>query len=118
MEEIISAPIQGTYFLKFDNIEHAYSVFVANGVELVDEKLPSTATIDGVQFALDVVFGTGVIHAKTGNTLTITDENGVEMQIDETAPVAGFHVNVSAMPDVLREFMLDPQPAYPKCVFA
>ncbi len=114
-EEIIEAPVtQGTYFLHFDNEEHAYSVFVSNGVELVDEKLPSTATIDGVQFALDVVFGNGIVYTSTG--VMLTDEEGNEYP--ETAPVAGFHVNVSAMPDVLREFMLDPQPSYPKCVFA
>lgn len=109
--------IKTDLFLKFADEAEAKEILVQNDVVLVDGKIPDTAVIAGYQSAIDVLFGTGIIHAPTGEKTT-TD--GIEYPV--MAPVPGFHVNIRILgdyfPDGLQDYAIDPEPSTPKCVFA
>lgn len=124
-------------FLKFTNKAQAESVFEQIGVYPVDGSLTQTAYLeDGTIMSVDVLFGTGIVRSPTGNMI-----DSPEGTIPETAPVAGYHVNVrcvkaipyneadfvdgqyvgdtnSLLPAALIPYAMNPEPSNPKCRFA
>lgn len=111
--------IKTDLFLKFADEAEAKEILVQNDVVLVDGKIPDTAVIAGYQSAIDVLFGTGIIHKPDPSGATITAD-GTEYPVMVAVP--GYHVNIRIMgecnPEAFQPFMLDPEPTTPKCVFA
>ena len=106
------------YFLKFDNKAAAEAAFLTAGVGVdADGKLPSHTMVGHDAMAIDVLFGTGVVMAPTGNSVIV---DGVS--VPEMSPSDGYHVNIrffgSALPASLQSATITPTPTYPKCVFA
>ena len=107
-EIIIEAP-KVDFFIKLASeadMPTAFADFYKQDyVTVVDEETgEQTQTPDGEpylvththDYAIDVV---GVIYEPTGNTLTDAEGN----EYAETAPVAGWHVNVRLVGDAMRE---------------
>lgn len=102
-----------TYFLKFDNEQQAKDAFIAAGVELTEDgKFPPSATVDGKNMSIDVLYGTGILLAPTDETIVV---DGIESK--KMVAVDGYHVNVTYVPDSLIPYQL-PEPEFPKCIFA
>ena len=91
-------------FLKFNTEAEAVAAFA----QWATEDAPIPVYIGTV--AVDVV---GVIHKPTGNTLQDGDGNGYP----ETAPIPGWHINLSGSVPELSTFEIDP-PATPSRIFA
>ena len=118
-----------TYYLKFaDEIEFDSELDTAGFKHTWDAVLdedgnetePAGYSYGTSTGAIDVV---GTVYRKTGNIINITEQDGTEIDYEETEPVEGFHVNIRlrsgvSMPDNLIPFILDPAPNTPYRVFA
>lgn len=102
-------------FLIFSDRAEAEAVLADVGIMATGEAFPCDGwTARGNKFALDVLFGTGIIHAPTGERVTFEDET-----IDLQQPVPGFHLNMlweGEIPEELSPFRIFPQT--PACRFA
>ncbi len=102
-------------FLKFTSKAEAEKTFTSIGIPLQNGKIPLSASINGYDIVMDILFGNGTVYSPTGKHQTI---DGMTVPVMDAVP--GYHVNVRILgdytPPELKPFMLDP--TNPKCVFA
>lgn len=109
-----------TIFLRFESEDAARAMFVAFGYAPDPEvgwQADGKIDFEGHRADFRVVNGDGVIRRETGGVLLV---EGVE--VPETAPVPGYHVNLiwQGPDELIPDFgpvRLDPPPLTPECVF-
>jgi hypothetical protein len=101
-----------TLFLRFADPSEAFAVLETIGIlcpvgETGTLCLPCDGEALGTRYAIDLLFGSGMLHHATGETAAFEGE-----AITLTEPRTGFHINLfwdGPTPDELRPYLVHPQ---------
>ena len=92
-------------YLRFADPDQAVSCLQTVGIQV---EQGGALPVDGADFALDLVFGTGVIQQPTGEFIQMADD-----PIAIMAPLPGYHVNLrwrgETVPDGFVPYLIQPQ---------